>query len=115
MKFRDLALTNEEEFLQHWIPRLYVAVSQGIDELGRSVLQEWIDSGEEKKLRAVAALASEADWRFCLDQHEFAVGLLQRADEAGPEVLDNWPGGAVFECEHPRRHRSRGRTDAARR
>jgi len=89
---RDLALLDDGGFLPHWIPKLFVAVSQGIDGLGRSILQEWIDSGGEEELRAVAALASAADWRFCLDHHGFLEGLLRRAQEVGSEVLDSCLG-----------------------
>ena len=92
---RDLALMDEGDHLPRWISRLFVAVSQGIDELGRSILQEWIDSESEDELRAVAALISEAHWRFCLDHHGFTAGLLRRAQEFGPELLDSCRGALL--------------------
>lgn len=81
---RDLSLQNVDRPL-YWLPELYSAVSRGYDEIGRSILQEWIESGDRVRIEAAADLLQEADWRFVFEHPDFVVNLLTRGAEYGED------------------------------
>ncbi len=86
-EIRDLSLEGEGH-VPHWLPRLFRAVSHQFDEVGREVLQEWIDQEEPRRLEAVAHLLAAAEWRFFVEDHAFVTGLLLAAASQGSEVLE---------------------------
>ena len=97
--------TSINEVLRSWhLPELFVAFASVYDDRTLDVLDEWVASGEEKKLVAVAALVSEAPTDFVFDRKEWVIKVLNQAHTLGGDCYDQVASrlstGAVTRMKH---------------
>jgi hypothetical protein len=83
----------EGDGVSFWMAELYAIISLSYDGTGRMVLQEWINSGDPRKIIAAAQLLADAPSTFVLDNDEFTSNLLERASAAGAETYEEVRGG----------------------
>ena len=62
--------------LHFWLPKLFVQISDGFGPTCLRVLNEWIDSGDEERIKTAAALVGDAYANFVFRDVEFVGNLL---------------------------------------
>jgi len=76
---RDRMLTGSPIEIDFWIPDLFKSVSMNFSDESLDVLGEWVDSGDEKKVRSAARLLKNAPSDLLFVRVDFVGNLLERA------------------------------------
>lgn len=71
---------------------LFLSLSNGLDEIGLEVLTEWIESGEEERIKAVCRVLHKVAYDFVLENPDFVQDTLERTKSYGREMLENIKG-----------------------
>ncbi|WP_048064958.1 ATP-binding protein [Methanosarcina acetivorans] len=79
-KVRDQSLDPMDED-SSWLARLYYYISEDFSLDSLEVLSEWIDIGDEEKIRVVGTLVKEAPSDFVFSHSDFVSNLLTNAQE----------------------------------
>lgn len=83
-----------------WLPKLYSYISENISLTALEVLSEWIDTGDEEKIKAVALLVKEAPADFVFSHSDFVSNLLVSAqaisDDCYKEVRSDLSNSALY-------------------
>jgi hypothetical protein len=99
---RNSSLTEVQRFWH--LPDLFEAFASVYDDRTLTVLDEWIASGEETKLIAVAALVSHSPADFVFDRKKWVIKVLNHAHMLGGDCFDqvasNLNTGAVSRMKH---------------
>ena len=76
--------------VKYWIPELFREISAGFESAGSlEVLNEWINSGSDDKIKSAAVLVSSADPAFVFEHIEFTSNLLERAHAANHDCYQS--------------------------
>lgn len=99
-KLRDRLLETGNTLEGHWyLPQLFEAASLQFCQTALEVLNEWIESGEEDKVKAASRLLKEAYPNFIFMQEAFVSNLLEKAYAIGDDcyrtVASNLMGLAI--------------------
>ncbi|HII81265.1 MAG TPA: hypothetical protein HA261_12990 [Methanosarcina sp.] len=79
-KVRDQSLDPMDED-SSWLARLYYYISENFSLDSLEVLSEWIDIGDEEKIKAVGTLVKEAPTDFVFSHSDFVSKLIINAQE----------------------------------
>ena len=98
-EIRDVSL-EAKGTVKYWMPQLFREVSAGFESAASlEVLDEWINSGIDDRLRSAAFLVSGADPGFVFKHIEFTSNLLERAHAASHDcyqsVISSLAGSAL--------------------
>ena len=88
--------------MSHWeapAAKLFRLFSLGYGEAGREVLNEWIESGEEAKLRGVVRLLEWSGMSFCFEHAALIGRLLRRAHEQSQDLFEEIEGSLLRHAE----------------
>ena len=83
-EIRDRALRSDSTSY-FWLPKLFKYVSEGYCKTSLEVLTEWVDSGEAKKIEAVATLLKDAEPGFIFREVNFVSRVLEKAYSVSDE------------------------------
>ncbi len=68
-----------------WLPKLFADISSGFGPVSLEVLKEWIDSGDEGKIKGVGRLLSEAPSNFVFTNVDYIEHLLDQSKNVSDE------------------------------
>lgn len=71
---------------------LFLSLSNGLDETGTEVLTEWIESGEEERMKAACRVLHDVSYDFVLENPDFVQNVLESAGSYGGEMVDRFKG-----------------------
>ncbi|MFH2068274.1 MAG: DUF4062 domain-containing protein [Candidatus Omnitrophota bacterium] len=97
-RIREMTL-KEKWLSSFWLPRLFEELSDGFCLKSLEVLEEWLNSGNEKKIAGASLLLREAPSDFVFTNHSFAQKMLEKAYNKSIEcyrkVKGNLAGSAI--------------------
>jgi hypothetical protein len=88
---RDELLASEEGE----IITIFAYLANGYDATALQALSDWLESGEEQKIRLVAKLIQEAPTTFVFDNEDFVDRLLSTAAQINKDVSDQMSAALV--------------------
>lgn len=98
-KVRDKSL-NPDWQDSFWLPKLYSYISENVSLTALEVLSEWIDTGDEEKIKSVALLVKDTPVDFVFLHPDFVSNLLMSAqaisDDCYEEVRSDLSNSALY-------------------
>lgn len=98
-KVRDRSL-NPDLKDSFWLPKLYSYISENISLTSLEVLNEWVDTGDEEKIKAVGLLVKEAPSTFVFSHSDFVSNVLVSAqaisDDCYEEVRSDLSNSTLY-------------------
>lgn len=74
----------------HMAMNLFLSLSNGLDETSLEVLTEWIESGNEEKMKAVSRIFRKAAYDFTLENTDFVQDVLEKTKSHSREMLQRF-------------------------
>jgi hypothetical protein len=81
-----------EDISSYMASNLFLSLSNGLTETSLEILTEWIESDDEKKMKAVCRVLRKASYDFVLENPDFVKETLNRAKSHSTEMLDQFKG-----------------------
>lgn len=79
-----------EDVSAYMATNLFLSLSDGLDETGLEILSDWIDSGDEEKMKAVSRVLHEAAYDFTIENPDFVQEVLEKTKSHSREMLDRF-------------------------
>lgn len=79
-----------EDVSAYMASNLFLSLSNGLDETGLEILNEWIESGEEEKMKAACRVFHDIAYDFVLEYPDFVQDTLESAESHSREMLDRF-------------------------
>ncbi len=108
LRDRVLQVKDIGGMVKYHLKKLFQEISRGTNHPGFIVLEEWLDSGETRKLEVISELLSEAPSHFLFEKVEFVTRLLEKSYDLGKDCYQKVRSGLFCAAWTGSRHGTPG-------